>query len=413
MKIKDALSVKGFGGSFWKDQEAIKRGAKRDGFAYSGSPLTPGFYNIYQPSEAISIMLLLGDDRIALGDCCSVTYSARVGRDPLFRSADYQPFIEEKVLPLLIGKEITHFKEMVEEFDLIEIEGRRLHSSIRYGVTQALLDAVAQNQKKTMAEVIADEYGTQIAKKPVPIFTQTSSDWYIAVDRAILRRSDIFPHANINKLEELEKLADYIEWTRKRIQKLAGNDYHPYLHYDIYGSLAIKYNNVISQMVEHLKMWEDIAKPYKLIIEEPFDMKSQNGTLEMAHKLIKAKRAAGVNVIVCADEWCNTLNDIKTFVDNEAAEMIQIKSPDLGGINNIIEAILYCKQHEVYAYLGGSCCETDVSSRVTWHIALATEPFQTLAKPGLGVDESYQIGMNEMNRTLALIQHRKVTQGNR
>jgi methylaspartate ammonia-lyase len=366
MIIKDAIAVKGYGGSFWKDQEAIKTGAKKDGFVYFGSAVTPGFYNIYQPSEAVSIVLFLEGDRIALGDCCSVTYSGKAGRDPLFLADYYQPFIEKNVLPLLIGREITHFKEMAEEFDLIEI----------------------------------------IPGKPVPIFTQSSGDWYMGVDKAIMRRSDVFPHANINTLEELEKLSDYIEWTRKRIQKLAGDKYRPYLHYDIYGSLAMKCDNDISNMLKHLRMWQDTAKPYKLIIEEPFDMKSPKGTIEMAHKLIKAKRDAGINVIICADEWCNTLDEIKTFVDNEAAEMIQIKSPDVGGINNIIEAILYCKKQGVYAYLGGSCCETDVSSRVTWHIALATEPFQTLAKPGLGVDESYQIGMNEMNRTLALIRKR-------
>lgn len=407
MRIKDALAVAGYGGFFWDDQAAIKKGAKRNGFTYFGSPETPGFYAIRQPSEAVSIVLLLEGGRIALGDCCSVQYSARSGRDPVFRSSVYQPFIQEKVFPLLIGKEITHFKEMAEEFDSVEIEGRQLHHGIRYGVTQALLDAVAQNQKKTMTEVIAEEYGTQIAKKPVPIFSQTGDDWYNAVDRAILRRSEFFPHALINSPERFEKLADYIKWTRKRIQELTDNEYRPYLHYDVYATLGMKYNNDIPQMVKHLKMWEDLAKPYKLVIEEPFDMKSRDGNVEMTHELIKAKRAGGVDVIICADEWCNTLEDIKTFVDNEAAEMIQIKNPDLGGINNIIEAVLYCKKQGVYAYLGGSCCETDVAARVTWHIALATEPFETLGKPGMGVDENYQAGMNEMNRTLALIRNRK------
>jgi methylaspartate ammonia-lyase len=136
-------------------------------------------------------------------------------------------------------------------------------------------------------------------------------------------------------------------------------------------------------------------------------MGSKKGNIEMTNKLIEAKRDAGVNVIICADEWCNTLEDIKDFVDNKAAEMIQIKNPDLGGVNNIVEAILYCQKNGVLPYLGGSCCETDVAAKITWHIALATQPFETLAKPGMGVDESYQAGMNEMMRTLALIEHRR------
>jgi len=127
----------------------------------------------------------------------------------------------------------------------------------------------------------------------------------------------------------------------------------------------------------------------------------------MTNGLIKAEREASVDVIICADEWSNTLDDIRDFVDEDPAEMIQIKNPDLGGVVNIVEAILYCHKRGVRPYLGGSCCETDVATRVSWHIALATQPFQILAKAGMGLDESYQIAMNEMNRPLALIKFRK------
>jgi methylaspartate ammonia-lyase len=407
MKIKNVLAVKGFGGFFWDDQAAIKKGAKRNGFTYFGNPVTPGFYAMRQSSEAVSILLILDDGHISIGDCCSVQYSARSGRDPIFRSDVYQPFIEENIIPLLIDKKITQFREMAEKIDAIKIDDKSLHTGIRYGVTQALLDAVAHDQGLTMAEIIAEEYGTEIAEEPVPIFSQTGDSWYEGVDRAILRRSQVFPHALINSLERFDKLQNYIVWTRNRIQELSDNDYRPYLHYDVYATLGMKYDNQIPKIVEHLQIWEDTAKPYNLIVEEPFDMGSKEGNIEMTQKLIEAKRDAEVNVIICADEWCNTLEDIKDFVDNKAAEMIQIKNPDLGGVNNIVEAVLYCQKNGVLPYLGGSCCETDVAAKVTWHIALATQPFETLAKPGMGVDESYQAGMNEMNRTLALIKHRR------
>jgi len=57
-------------------------------------------------------------------------------------------------------------------------------------------------------------------------------------------------------------------------------------------------------------------------------------------------KISGIKVEIVADEWCNTLEDIKEFVDAKAADMLQIKTPDLGGINNTIEAILYCKRME-------------------------------------------------------------------
>ena len=108
-----------------------------------------------------------------------------------------------------------------------------------------------------------------------------------------------------------------------------------------------------------------------------------------------------------ADEWCNTLEDIKYFADNKAAHMIQIKTPDLGGVNNIAEAIIYCNQKGIGSYCGGTCNETNVSAEVTTNIALACKAAQVLAKPGMGVDEGFMIVGNEMNRLIALIKERK------
>ena len=93
---------------------------------------------------------------------------------------------------------------------------------------------------------------------------------------------------------------------------------------------------------------------------------------------------------------------LKLFADAGACHMIQIKTPDLGGIQNTIEAVLYCKEKGVKAYQGGSCTETDISSRICTQIALATRPHQILAKPGMGVDEGLMIVRNEMNRVIAL-----------
>jgi methylaspartate ammonia-lyase len=87
--------------------------------------------------------------------------------------------------------------------------------------------------------------------------------------------------------------------------------------------------------------------------------------------------------------------------------MIQVKTPDLGGVNNSIKAILYCKEKGVGAYLGGTCNETNRSAEICTNIAMACGAKQVLAKPGMGVDEGYMIVNNEMNRVLALHNRRK------
>ena len=87
--------------------------------------------------------------------------------------------------------------------------------------------------------------------------------------------------------------------------------------------------------------------------------------------------------------------------------MVQIKTPDLGGINNVAEAVLYCKKKGIGAYQGGTCNETDRSAQVCTHVAMAAKPDQILAKPGMGVDEGYMIVYNEMRRILAFIDNAK------
>ena len=129
------------------------------------------------------------------------------------------------------------------------------------------------------------------------------------------------------------------------------------------------------------------------------DRASQVEALSALTKLVDER---GIDVELVADEWCNTLEDIKIFADRKAGHMVQIKTPDLGSIHNTIEAVLYCKEKGIGAYQGGTCNETDRSAQVCVQCAMATQPDQILAKPGMGFDEGFMIVYNEMQRVLAL-----------
>jgi methylaspartate ammonia-lyase len=110
-----------------------------------------------------------------------------------------------------------------------------------------------------------------------------------------------------------------------------------------------------------------------------------------------------------ADEWCNTLDDIKAFVAAGAADVIHVKTPDLGGVNNTIEALLHVRRAGLGAYCGGTCNETDRSAQICAHLAMACGADQVLAKPGMGVDEGLMIVGNEMARVMALVAHRQAS----
>ena len=410
MKIMDLVCSAGRTGFYFDDQRAIKQGAGHDGTFYVGAPVTAGFRSVRQAGESISVMLILEDGQVAYGDCAAVQYSGAGGRDPLFLAEDFIPVIETHIKPHLVGKEADDFRGLCAMMEAIEVDGKRLHTAIRYGLSQALLDAVAKATGRMMCEVVADEYGCTVSKEPIPIFTQSGDDRYSNADKMIIKGAQVLPHALINNVEEKlgrngEKLAEYVAWLRDRILEHRTDDsYSPVMHMDVYGTIGAAFgNNNYKAMADYIEQLGQIAKPFKLRIEGPMDCDCDRETQLIALAgLTKELDARGCDVELVADEWCNTLEDIKLFADHKAGHMVQIKTPDLGGINNTIEAVLYCKEKGIGAYQGGTCNETDRSAQVCVHCAMATQPAQILAKPGMGVDEGFMIVYNEMNRILAI-----------
>ena len=415
MKIIDVVCSAGRTGFYFDDQRAIKSGAGHDGNFYIGAPVTDGFRAIRQAGESISVMLVLEDGQVAFGDCAAVQYSGAGGRDPLFLAEEFIPVIDKYIKPQLVGKEADDFRGLCAMMEAIQVEGKRLHTAIRYGVSQAILDAVAKATNRLMCEVVADEYGCTVSETPIDIFTQSGDDRYDNADKMIIKGAQVLPHALINNIDTKlgrkgEKLAEYVAWLRDRILEFRTDEnYLPVFHMDVYGTIGAAFGNTnYKEMADYIEELGKIAKPFHLRIEGPMDCDVDVPTQMKALAGLTAELdARGCDVELVADEWCNTLEDIKLFADNKAGHMVQIKTPDLGGINNTIEAVLYCKEKGIGAYQGGTCNETDRSAQVCVHCAMATQPVQILAKPGMGVDEGYMIVHNEMNRIIAMRKAKK------
>lgn len=413
MKIIDVVCSAGKTGFYFDDQRAIKAGAGHDGMFYLGETVTPGFETIRQSGESISVQLILEDGQVAFGDCAAVQYSGAGGRDPLFLAKDFIPVIEKEIAPKLIERDLNNFKTLAEEFDSMQVEGKRLHTAIRYGITQALLDAVAKARKVTMAEVIQADYNTGLEITKRPIFTQSGDDRYMNADKMIIKGADVLPHALINNVKEKlgehgEILLDYVKWLRDRIlAKRVNPEYYPIFHIDVYGTIGAAFNCDTVKMADYIATLVEAAKPFKLRIEGPMDVEDRDKQIEALAALTTEVDRRGIEVELVADEWCNTLEDIKLFADKKAGHVVQIKTPDLGGVNNIADAILYCNKVGIGSYCGGTCNETNRSAEVTTNIGMACGALQVLAKPGMGVDEGFMIVFNEMARVEALVNRRK------
>jgi methylaspartate ammonia-lyase len=407
--IRRALFAPGTSAFFFDDQRAIKAGAAHDGFDYTGSPVTPGFRRIRVAGESVSVLLELSDGQVAVGDCAAVQYSGAGGRDPVFLAESYVPFLERHLRPLLEGAEVGPFRAAARRVGELRVEGRPLHTALRYGITQALLDARAKALGKMRCEVVCDEWDLPPDPTPVPIFGQTGDARYENADKMILKRVDALPHGLINSVDEKlgrdgGKLREYVGWLARRIRALVPDPaYVPALHVDVYGTIGLAFANDPGRVAAYAASLGREAEPFPLYLEGPVDLEEKGRQIEGLRRIREELERLGSPVKIVADEWCNTLEDVVEFTDAKACHMVQIKTPDLGGVQDIVDADLYCAAHGMEAYQGGTCNETEVSAQCCVHLAMAAHPARILAKPGMGFDEGYTITRNEMERIRAMM----------
>jgi len=452
--IAHVLTVPAVGGYYCEDLEALQLGSIPLSERYTAPPVTPGFRAVREVAEVVSVGLVLDDGRVVWGDCVGVAYSGKAGRDPVFRAREGLATIERVVAPALQGRRIEDFRSLAAEIDRllepVEVERpkeslsrrefltaparlwetaedretasimptervtveRPLHTAVRYGVSQAILAAVAVMRGRTMAEVVAEEWGLPLPAEPVPIHAQSGSERYRNAEKMIVRRLLSLPHALVDDIptqvgRDGAKLVQYVRWLKDRIEELGEADYRPTIHLDVHGALGRICGNDLGRLLGHLYALETAARPFPLRVESPLILGSREAQIAAMKRLRGYIHARQMTIQLVADEWANTLGDIRAFVEAQAADLIQIKMPDLGSVHNAVEAVLACKAGGVGAFLGGSCVETDISARVSVHVALATRPEMMLAKPGMGVDEAVMLVHNEMARTLAYIQARE------
>lgn len=274
MVIRDLICAVGRSGYFNKDLAAIKAGPKADGFAYRGSPATAGFEAIIQPGEAVSVMLILEDGQIASGDCVDVILAGIAGRDPVFRASEHLPLLQTAVRELLRGRTANQFMPLAREIELYRHRRKPLHTALRSGLSQALLHGAALANRKTIAEVIALEYGCHLPARPVPMLASCLTHYYDQLDRMIMKRADLLPDASFHIPardlgQDGTKLLDYGRHLARRARELGGTDYRPRIHLDVYGTMGELFEMHIPAIADYLGKLKAVVAPLDLPVETP------------------------------------------------------------------------------------------------------------------------------------------------
>ena len=90
----------------------------------------------------------------------------------------------------LEGHRLRSFRESAELVDSLTFGQEKLGAAAAYGLTQALLHAVALSRRCTMAEVIQEEWDLTFPLAKIPVYAQSGDARQINVDKMILRGAD-------------------------------------------------------------------------------------------------------------------------------------------------------------------------------------------------------------------------------
>jgi methylaspartate ammonia-lyase len=293
---------------------------------------------------------------------------------------------------------------------------RPLHPALRCGLSQALLQAASLVQGRTMAQVLADEWGMDPPQVAVPIAARSTYDRHQA-ESAIRHRAASLPHASIDDIAaqvgaDGGHLTRYLRWLVERIAVLGGEEYRPAIHLDLAGALGEITDHHPGYMLGHLHAWRMAAGPYPLRVEDPVLCQDRQAQIEALRTLRDYLRLRKIDVQVVAGRWINNPDDLAAFLTAQypgpaaqrtglAADMIHLQMPQLGSLHNAVEAVLACRRAGVPVLLGGSMTETDLTARTALHVALAARADLFLAWLGTDARLALSLLRNETSRALA------------
>lgn len=394
-----------FGSYYYEDVAALQDQSVAEDERWFAQGRTEGFTKVRDLAETISIGLVK-DGLTHWGDCVGVSYAGKSGRKGLFRHVSGLKDLNVMVIPWLRGREIKSLRTFAKEWDHF-IDGLKdpLHPAIGYGVSQAVLSMLAP--QGDMSRVIINEWDLKVeALAMIPMQGSCGNDRYAATDKMIARRLAALPQSQVDDVPKQlgadgAVLRDYAKWIKQRIFKFAHPGYSPVVSLDVHGGLGKVFAGDVEKVADFLLSLEKELSPLQFRIESPMLASSVDGQIDLYQKLKTALSNRGSKVLLAADEWANTKEDIIKFADSGCVDLIHIKCPDLGSVADVVDAVLHVKSRNVQVLLGGSCVETDLSTKMTAHVAVATKPDFLLVKPGMGFDEGYAICHNEMARILA------------
>ena len=391
--------------------------------------IAPGLDESSQSGRSVcSVGLVLDDKHVAWGDCvCSAQLM------PL-SVADARKGIDGVVSPALVGNELDGFREMAgtiksltetvtreepipppEEYNQPKGISRRdllrgrlrtedtppasnptrsvtseqaLHPALRYGLSQALLAAVAQDLGISVAEVIAQEYDLPRPTAVIPLLAQLDTNRpldslprpspYIAALGYTVPQGDPKDILGDNAII----LQRFLRILKENVVAMPGWDIPPCFHINLRGGLGKLYGNNTGQMLGALVGLEISVKPLRLSIENPVSGDSLAEVVTKTRELQEFLHFRKMDVEIAVGP-VKTISDAQALIDGKALDMLRIDPLQVGDLNTVIEIVLLARAEGKQVMLAMDAGISGHVLQILAQVALAIQPDIVVA-PAIG-----------------------------
>ena len=273
---------------------------------------------------------------------------------------------------------------------------RRLHPAIRYGVSEALLKAVCQQQQKTAVEILTDEFQLPRPVEPVKIQVPIRKGQMLHIDESVASLSYAATSADPATMlgDNAERIQRFVRQLRSQISS-AGFQHEIAIYLDMSGKLGDLYENQLGKILGSLYGLEKAAAPGSIFIQDPVlydDPASQIDNLAQLHSFMRMRQ---MSLRLVAGSPIHTINDIDRYIENEAAHGFKLNLVHLGSIQETIAAVQACQRNDLSVFLEGGTPE------ILGQLALVSQPDYVIAAQDALLRSDLADIANEMNRALA------------
>lgn len=390
-------------------------------------------------ANVVSVGLVLENGQIGWGDCVDLVNDGEL----------LSAIVLNYVRPLLVGRQLVSFRELsaeiqalTETITLVETihhppppkkegvsrrkmftlnwereqppapppeiiehqEIRPILATVRYGASQALLNALALAKQTSIVDVLQREYDFAKLTKTVPTLPflyvrQLNSAKRMFVYRpsaiGLSLSSTDFDSEMGNNGVVLSNAAQ-----RLRTDALATDGPHkfsPTFYYRVFGGYGVQQNNSVGKVLGKLFTIHKNAKPYQLWVEDAMLGDDFDHYIKLNKQLRKLSNLRKMTSLLVANHYVDSLARVQAVIDAEAAHHVYLDPSKLGSVGTMLDALALCRQAGLGVVWGGHSAETMLSADVTSQIVMACQPDFVVTKPAT------QVGLTTMQN--AMVRH--------